>query len=76
MGKFAKFIYYNVIVYILYMAVDTVFMFFHVYSSDKLGKDLLIMPTESDMMLILFNIIISTIGGYFILKKLEQYTSG
>ena len=76
MGNFSKFIIYNVIVYFLYMAVDTVFTFLHFYSSDKLGQDLVTMPTNTDMMLIFLNIIISTVAGYIVLQKLDGYIKG
>jgi len=73
MGKFAKFLYYNIIVYILYVVVDKFFTMLHLYSSDALGTNLLVMPTNSDITLIIINVIISSIGGYFLLKKLEEY---
>jgi len=73
MGKFAKFLYYNIIVYILYAVVDKFFTMLHLYSSDALGTNLLVMPTNSDITLIIINVIISSIGGYFLLKKLEEY---
>ena len=76
MGKFLKFIIYNVIVYFLYMAVDTLFTFLHLYSSDRLGKDLVTIPTGSDMLLIFLNIILSTVAGYILLQKLDKYLKG
>ena len=73
MSKFVNFVYYNIIVYVLYTILDHIFTFFNLYSSPKLGNDLLVMPTNSDMTYIIINIIISTILGYYILKKLNEY---
>ena len=73
MGKFAKFLYYNIIVYILYVIVDKLFTMLHLYSSDALGTNLTVMPTNSDLTLIIINVVISSLGGYFLLKKLEEY---
>ncbi|WP_297433720.1 hypothetical protein [Sulfurimonas sp.] len=75
MGKFAKFLYYNIIVYFLYVIVDKFFTMLHLYSSDALGTDLSVMPTNSDLTLIIINVVISSVGGYFLLKKLEEYLS-
>jgi len=72
-GKFAKFLYYNIIVYFLYVIVDKFFTMLHLYSSDALGTDLSVMPTNSDLTLIIINVVISSVGGYFLLKKLENY---
>jgi len=73
MSKFVNFVYYNVIVYVLYSILDHIFTFFHLYSSPKLGTDLLIMPTNSDMTYIIINVVISTILGYYILRKINEY---
>jgi len=74
-GKFAKFLYYNIIVYFLYVIVDKFFTMLHLYSSNALGTDLSVMPTNSDITLIIINVVISSVGGYFLLKKLEEYLS-
>lgn len=68
-----NFIYYNVIVYILYAAIDTIFTFLNLYSTPELGTDLLVMPTDSDMTYIIINVCISTVLGYYILKKINQH---
>jgi len=73
MSKFVNFVYYNIIVYILYTILDHIFTFFNLYSSPELGNDLLVMPTNSDMTYIIINVVISTILGYYILKKLNEY---
>jgi hypothetical protein len=69
MQKFINFVYYNVIVYIVYYIIDHIFTFLNLYSSSKLGTDLTIMPTNSDITLIVINIAISSILGLYILKK-------
>lgn len=68
-----NFIYYNVIVYILYAVIDTIFTFLNLYSTPELGTDLLVMPTDSDMTYIIINVCISTVLGYYILKKINQH---
>jgi len=71
MNKFVNFIYYNVIVYIVYYVIDHIFTFFNLYSSTKLGEDLFVMPTNSDMIYIIINVVVSTIVGFYILKKIK-----
>jgi len=75
MGRFVNFIYYNVIVYILYTIIDHIFTFFHLYSSNELGQDLLVMPTDSDMTYIVINIVISSVLGLYLLKKLQTFSN-
>ncbi len=72
MGGFSKFILYNVVVYIIYWIIDRIFTFFNLYSSNKLGQDLLVMPTDSDLKLIIINIILSTIIGFIVMKWIER----
>ena len=73
MSKFINFIYYNIIVYILYTAIDHIFTFLGLYSSPELGTDLLVMPTDSDITYILINIAISSIAGLYLLKKVKIF---
>jgi len=73
MNKFVNFVYYNIIVYILYSLLDHIFTFFNLYSSPELGTDLLIMPTDTDMTYIIINVVVSTLVGYFILRKINEY---
>jgi hypothetical protein len=73
MSKFVNFVYYNIIVYVLYSILDRIFTFFNLYSSPELGTDLLVMPTNSDMTYIIINVVISTLLGYYILRKLNEY---
>lgn len=73
MQRFVNFVFYNVIVYLLYSIIDKVFTFLHFYSSSALGNDLSVMPTQSDMTFIFINIVISTVLGYILFKKLKDY---
>jgi hypothetical protein len=75
MEKFVNFVLYNVIIYLLYMLIDTIFSFFHLYSSEQLGHDLTVMPTNSDFTYILINSILSMILGYYIFKKMKTIIS-
>ena len=72
MGGFSKFIIYNVVVYIIYWIIDHIFTFLNLYSSKKLGQDLLVMPTDSDLKLIIINIILSAIFGFIVMRWIER----
>ncbi len=72
MGGFSKFIIYNVVVYIIYWIIDHIFTFLNLYSSKKLGQDLLVMPTDSDLKLIIINIILSAILGFIVMRWIER----
>ncbi len=73
MQKFINFVYYNVIVYVLYTIVDHIFTFLNLYSSPKLGNDMLVMPTNTDMVFIGINVAISSILGLYLLKKVNTF---
>lgn len=73
MRRFVDFIFYNVIVYLLYSLIDTIFTFLNLYSSTTLGNDLSVMPTQSDITFIFINVVISTVLGYIIFKRLKYY---
>lgn len=73
MRRFVDFIFYNVIVYLLYSLIDTIFTFLNFYSSTTLGNDLSVMPTQSDITFIFINIVISTAFGYIVFKRLKYY---
>jgi hypothetical protein len=68
-SKFTYFIIYNVLVYILYIIIDKIFTSFGWFSNPNLGKDLLVMPNQTDIILIFINIFISTILAWYILFK-------
>ena len=72
MGGFSKFILYNVVVYIIYKIIDYIFTFLNLYSSKELGQDLLVMPTDSDLKLIIINIVISSVIGFIALRWIER----
>ena len=72
MGGFSKFILYNVVVYVIYWIIDRIFTFLNLYSSKKLGQDLLVMPTDSDLTLIIINIVISMVAGFIVMRWLES----
>jgi len=75
MGGFSKFILYNVVVYIIYWIIDRAFTFLNLYSSKELGNDLLVMPTDSDLTLIIINIVISMIAGFVVMRWIENKLS-
>ncbi len=72
MRKLMDFIYYNIFVYITYWIIDTIFDFLNLYSSHDLGKDIMVMPTTSDMVLIGINLVLSLILGLIALNKLKS----
>lgn len=72
MQRFVHFIFYNVVVYILYAVIDTIFTSLHLYSSPALGNDLAVMPTRSDITFIFINILISTVLGFIVYRKLKD----
>ena len=73
MQKFINFVYYNVIVYVLYTIVDHIFTFLNLYSSPKLGNDMLVMSINTDMVIIGINVAISSILGLYLLKKVNTF---
>ena len=75
MGGFSKFILYNVVVYIIYWIIDRAFTFFNLYSSKELGNNLLVMPTDSDLTLIIINIVISMVAGFVVMRWIENKLS-
>ena len=72
MGGFSKFILYNVVVYVIYWIIDRTFTFLNLYSSKELGQDLLVMPTDSDLTLIIINIVISMVAGFVVMRWIEN----
>ena len=75
MGGFSKFILYNVVVYVIYWIIDRIFTFLNLYSTKELGQDLLVMPTDSDLTLIIINIVISMVAGFVVMRWLESKLS-
>jgi len=70
--KFVNFIYFNVIVYVVYYVIDHIFTFLNFYSNPNLGIDLMVMPTNTDMLFIFINILISMLAGYKLLKRINE----
>jgi len=71
MRRLMDFIYYNIFVYVIYWGIDFIFDLFNFYSSHDLGKDLMVMPTDNDMILIGINFIFSLVLGLIALNKLK-----
>ena len=76
MRKLMDFIYYNIFVYVIYWIIDYLLDALNIYSSHDLGKDIMIMPTESDMIFIGINIIISMVLGLRVLKYVQGLREG
>ena len=72
MSKLMKFIFFNFFVYIIYYMIDKLFTFLDFYSNAQLGHDMMVMPTTSDIWLIVFNSIISSAAAFYLLYKMEQ----
>jgi len=72
MSKFIKFILFNIIMYILYIMIDKVFTFLDLYSNPQLGIDIMVIPTNTDIWLILINTLLSSIGTFYILFKIKD----
>ncbi len=72
MSGFSKFILYNLLVYIIYWIIDRLFTFLNLYSSKELGQDLFVMPTDSDLMLIVVNIVLSMVAGLVVMRWIES----
>ncbi len=75
MGKFSKFVFYNLFVYIVYVIIDKIFSLLHLYSPkmQSSGFSLSAMPSSSDMRLVIINSVISAILGYFLFKRFKEY---
>ena len=76
MEKLMNFIYYNIFVYIIYYLIDTIFDLFNLYSNHNLGKDIMVMPTQTDMILVGINIVISLVLSMILLNRLKILRKG
>ncbi len=78
MNGFSKFVFYNVIVYGVYVIIDKIFSLLHLYSHkmETSGFSLSSMPSSSDMSLIIINSTISAILGYFIFRRFKEFVEG
>jgi len=72
MSRFTSFILFNVLMYVTYLLIDTLFSFFDWYSNPKLGHDMMVMPTSSDIWLITINTLLSAIVAFYLLYKLKE----
>ncbi len=72
MSRFTTFILFNIFAYFAYWAIDRLFTLFGWYSNPKLGEDLMVMPTNSDIWLIVINVIFSTTIAYYLLHKIKE----
>jgi len=72
MSKFTKFILFNIIVYVAYLLIDKVFTFLGLFSNPQLGHDLMVMPTNGDIWLILINSLVSSVVAFYLLFKIEE----
>ncbi len=68
---FLNFIIYNFITYIVYKIIDYIFTFLGLFSNPKLGESLSIMPTQSDFVLIVINIVFSMVIAFVIYKRVK-----
>ena len=76
MEKLMNFIYYNIFVYIIYYLIDTLFDLLNLYSNHNLGKDIMVMPTQTDMILVGINIMISLVLSMILLNRLKVLRQG
>ena len=71
MQRLINFLYYNIFVYIIYWIIDVMLDLLNLYSNHELGTDITIMPTDTDMILIGTNFIISLVLGLITLNRLK-----
>ena len=76
MEKLMNFLYYNIFVYIIYYVIDTIFDLLNLYSNHDLGKDIMVMPTQTDMILVGINIVISLVLSMILLNRLKVLRQG
>jgi hypothetical protein len=72
MSKLTYFLIFNVAVYLLYAIIDKLFTALGLYSSPDLGKDLFVMPTTGDTVLISINILVSSVGAWYLIRKIKE----
>jgi len=76
MSKITLFLLFNIFVYMIYWGVDKIFTLLDWYSNPKLGEDIMIMPTSSDVWLIFVNVLLSSMLGYYLLYRVKtEYLS-
>jgi len=72
MTKFTKFIFFNLFTYVFYLLIDKIFTLLNLYSNPKLGYDLMVMPTNTDMIFIGINTLLSSAGALYLIFKLKD----
>ncbi len=72
MSKFTRFILFNIFTYVAYYLIDTLFTKLDWYSNPALGQDIMIMPTQSDVWLIMINILLSSAAAFYLLFRLRE----
>ncbi len=53
------------------MVIDKGLTLLNVYSNPQLGEDILVMPTSSDIMIIIVNTIISSVFAWMVLRRIK-----
>lgn len=72
MSKFASFVLFNVLMYLVYKGIDMIFTFFNLYSSPQFGHDLLTLPTSNDLWLVLANSVLSSAIAWYLLFMIKR----
>ena len=72
MNKFMNFIYFNILVYIFYAIIDKILLFLNLYSNNQLGEDISIIPTSLDVVLIIINVLISSLLSLYLIKIIKD----
>ncbi len=72
MSRFTRFILFNVFTYVVYYLIDGLFTTLDWYSNPALGKDIMIMPTQSDVWLIMINVLLSSVVAFYLLFKMKS----
>lgn len=72
MSKFTSFIVFNILMYFAYALIDKGFMFLDLYSNPQLGYDIMVMPSNADIWLIVINSIVSSIVAFYVLYKIKE----
>jgi len=72
MSKFTTFILFNVLMYVAYLLIDRLFTLFDWYSNPQLGHDIMVMPTNGDIWLIVINTLFSSVVAFYLLYKIKE----
>jgi len=72
MSKFTTFILFNVLMYVAYLLIDRLFTLFDWYSNPQLGHDIMVIPTNGDIWLIVINTLFSSVVAFYLLYKIKE----